>query len=222
MGRRDGGARRRRPRRAAGHPRPPADRGVPPFGAEVDRRPPWPATRSRAPCPRCVRRPPPASSGCSPPRLICGATTVCLVGTHLIRAAHDHGIGELQAAGLVADRGVRPDRRHHLGLPHRPPGPRTPAVQLRGPAGPVALLPAARAGGDRPRDGGVRRGPRPRLGRHRPDHRRRVRARAGRGGVRLDLRRPPDGGGRRRLGGRAAVRASRRSRRPRPSRRLAR
>jgi len=33
---------------------------------------------------------------------ICGATTVGVVGTHLIPAAHDHGIGAVQAAGLLA------------------------------------------------------------------------------------------------------------------------
>jgi predicted MFS family arabinose efflux permease len=37
---------------------------------------------------------------------ICGATTVGLIGTHLIPAAHDHGIGEVQAAGLLAVIGV--------------------------------------------------------------------------------------------------------------------
>jgi predicted MFS family arabinose efflux permease len=37
---------------------------------------------------------------------ICGATTVGIVGTHLIPAAHDHGIGEVQAASLLAVIGV--------------------------------------------------------------------------------------------------------------------
>ena len=37
---------------------------------------------------------------------ICGATTVGVIGTHLIPAAHDHGIGEVQAAGLLAAIGV--------------------------------------------------------------------------------------------------------------------
>jgi MFS family permease len=37
---------------------------------------------------------------------ICGATTVGLIATHLIPAAHDHGIGEVQAAGLLAVIGV--------------------------------------------------------------------------------------------------------------------
>lgn len=37
---------------------------------------------------------------------ICGATTVGVIGTHLIPAAHDHGIGEVPAAGLLAAIGV--------------------------------------------------------------------------------------------------------------------
>ncbi len=37
---------------------------------------------------------------------VCGATTVGVIGTHLIPAAHDHGIGEVQAAGLLAAIGV--------------------------------------------------------------------------------------------------------------------
>jgi sugar phosphate permease len=37
---------------------------------------------------------------------ICGATTVGVIGTHLIPAAHDHGIGEVAAAGLLAVIGV--------------------------------------------------------------------------------------------------------------------
>jgi MFS family permease len=37
---------------------------------------------------------------------ICGATTSGLISTHLIPAAHDHGIGEVTAAGLLALMGV--------------------------------------------------------------------------------------------------------------------
>jgi MFS family permease len=37
---------------------------------------------------------------------VCGATTVGVIGTHLIPAAHDHGIGEVQAAGLLAAIGI--------------------------------------------------------------------------------------------------------------------
>jgi len=38
--------------------------------------------------------------------VICGASTNGLVGTHLIPAAHDHGIPEVRAAGLLAIMGV--------------------------------------------------------------------------------------------------------------------
>ena len=38
--------------------------------------------------------------------VICGASTNGLVGTHLIPAAHDHGIPEVRAAGLLALMGV--------------------------------------------------------------------------------------------------------------------
>ena len=38
--------------------------------------------------------------------VICGASTNGLVGTHLIPAAHDHGIPEVRAAGLLAVMGV--------------------------------------------------------------------------------------------------------------------
>ena len=37
---------------------------------------------------------------------VCGATTNGLIGTHFLPAAHDHGIGEVQAAGLLALIGV--------------------------------------------------------------------------------------------------------------------
>jgi predicted MFS family arabinose efflux permease len=37
---------------------------------------------------------------------ICGATTNGLIGTHFIPAAHDHGLGETTAAGLLAVVGV--------------------------------------------------------------------------------------------------------------------
>jgi MFS family permease len=37
---------------------------------------------------------------------VCGATTVGMVGTHLIPAAHDHGIPEVRAASLLAAMGV--------------------------------------------------------------------------------------------------------------------
>src|SRR6185503_929904 len=37
---------------------------------------------------------------------ICGASTNGLIGTHLIPAAHDHGIPEVRAAGLLALMGI--------------------------------------------------------------------------------------------------------------------
>ena len=37
---------------------------------------------------------------------VCGASTNGLVGTHLIPACHDHGIGEMRAASLLAMMGV--------------------------------------------------------------------------------------------------------------------
>src|SRR4029078_912053 len=37
---------------------------------------------------------------------ICGASTTGLIGTHLIPAAHDHGIGEVPDASLLALIGV--------------------------------------------------------------------------------------------------------------------
>ena len=86
----------------------PADLGLPPFGA--------------------TRLEPKVTSGANPARLaltalgegarsrdfwllsatffICGASTNGLIGTHLIPAAHDHGIPEVRAAGLLALMGV--------------------------------------------------------------------------------------------------------------------
>ena len=86
----------------------PADLGIPPYGAEEVE--------------------PPAAAGGNPfaataaglvvglrsrafwllagTFFVCGATTVGVIGTHLIPAAHDHGIGEVQAAGLLAAIGV--------------------------------------------------------------------------------------------------------------------
>jgi MFS family permease len=86
----------------------PADLGIPPFGGE--------------------RVEPAAASGANPARValaalgegvrsrdfwlltatffICGASTNGLIGTHLIPAAHDHGIPEVRAASLLALMGV--------------------------------------------------------------------------------------------------------------------
>ncbi|HEX3275825.1 MAG TPA: MFS transporter [Gemmatimonadales bacterium] len=90
----------------------PGDLGLGPFGADPDE-------------PRNVFRP---AGGPSPARLalgalaqgarsrdfwllfatffICGASTNGLIGTHLIPAAHDHGIPEVRAASLLALMGV--------------------------------------------------------------------------------------------------------------------
>jgi MFS family permease len=86
----------------------PADLGIPPFGGE--------------------RVEPAAAGGANPARValaalgegvrsrdfwlltatffICGASTNGLIGTHLIPAAHDHGIPEVRAASLLALMGV--------------------------------------------------------------------------------------------------------------------
>ncbi len=86
----------------------PADRAVPAFGATEVEAPPAapgnPFARSLA-----------ALRDAAGTRIfwllaatffICGATTVGIIGTHLIPAAHDHGIGEVQAASLLAVIGV--------------------------------------------------------------------------------------------------------------------
>jgi MFS family permease len=86
----------------------PADRGVPPFGATAVEPPPVVAGNPFARSLTALR-------DASRTRIfwllagtffICGATTVGIVGTHLIPAAHDHGIGEVQAASLLAVIGV--------------------------------------------------------------------------------------------------------------------
>ena len=86
----------------------PADRGVPAFGGTVVERPP---RISGNPFGRTLQ----ALRDAARTRIfwllagtffICGATTVGIIGTHLIPAAHDHGIGEVQAAGLLALIGV--------------------------------------------------------------------------------------------------------------------
>ena len=136
---------------------------------------------------------------------ICGATTVGVIGTHLIPAAHDHGIGEVQAAGLLAAIGVfdilgvtasgwltdRWDARQLLFA----------FYALRGLS--LFFLPFT-LGVERRRAGRLRGGVRARLGRHgapdrRPD-RRGLRTRARGRGLRLDLRGPPARRGRGRVG----------------------
>ncbi|MGD9572835.1 MAG: MFS transporter [Thermoleophilia bacterium] len=87
----------------------PADVGLAPVGATALDAPP--AGPGANPFPRTVA----AFTGAVRTRVfwllagaffICGFTTVGLIGTHLIPAAHDHGIGEVAAAGLLATIGV--------------------------------------------------------------------------------------------------------------------
>ncbi len=88
----------------------PADVGLRPYGALVDDPPPPPAAANpflAAIGDGLVR----ASSSrtfwlLSASFFICGATTNGLIGTHLIPAAIDHGIGEVAAAGLLATIGI--------------------------------------------------------------------------------------------------------------------
>ncbi|GAA2729073.1 MFS transporter [Cellulomonas aerilata] len=93
------------------HPR---DRGVQPYGAAepLDLLDPVPAGR---PGSGAARRAVTALRSAARRRTfwalaggfaICGATTNGLVGTHFIPAAHDHGMGETTAAGLLAVVGV--------------------------------------------------------------------------------------------------------------------
>ena len=86
----------------------PADVGLAPV--RRDRRTP------RSPAGRAARAGPAPRRGCSAQRVprtrafwllaggfaICGATTNGLIGTHFIPAAHDHGMPETTAAGLLA------------------------------------------------------------------------------------------------------------------------
>ena len=101
---------------------------------------------------------------------ICGWSTNGLIQTHLIPAAHDHGMPPGTAAGLLAVIGVVRHRRHgRLRLADRPDRPARAAVRLLlvprdVPAGGAV---AARAGG-RAAAVGVHRLLRAGLGRHRP------------------------------------------------------
>ena len=87
----------------------PSDLGITPFGAAAD----W------APAPRAVGNPARIALGTLARAArrrtfwalvagfaICGATTNGLVGTHFIPSAHDHGMPETTAAGLLAVVGV--------------------------------------------------------------------------------------------------------------------
>lgn len=105
----------------------PEDRGVTAYGATEDQQEvqPLPGT-DVLPAQLVVQKPTPASAGSATRALqvllmashhrtfwalmagfaICGATTNGLIGTHFIPAAHDHGLGETTAAGLLAVVGI--------------------------------------------------------------------------------------------------------------------
>ncbi len=86
----------------------PADLGLPPYGATAVAPPPPPGPN---PATRAVLA---LRDGLGSRDFwllagsffICGASTNGLIGTHLIPACSDHGIGEVQAAGLLAVMGV--------------------------------------------------------------------------------------------------------------------
>jgi MFS family permease len=86
----------------------PADHGVPPFGGREVEPPPRALGNPFARTVLAFREA--AATGIfwllAGTFFICGATTVGIIGTHLIPAAHDHGIGEVQAASLLAAIGV--------------------------------------------------------------------------------------------------------------------
>ena len=105
----------------------PEDRGVTAYGATEDQPEvqPLPGT-DVLPAQLVVQNPTPASAGSATRALqvllmashhrtfwalmagfaICGATTNGLIGTHFIPAAHDYGLGETTAAGLLAVVGI--------------------------------------------------------------------------------------------------------------------
>jgi MFS family permease len=86
----------------------PSDVGVAPLGGSVDTIPP---TKTENPARVAIQA---LTDGLrsrdfwllSLTFVICGASTNGLVGTHLIPAAHDHGIPEVRAAGLLALMGI--------------------------------------------------------------------------------------------------------------------
>jgi MFS family permease len=86
----------------------PSDVGLAPYGALADATPPVPPANAARVALQAL------ADGfrsrdfwlLSLTFVICGASTNGLVGTHLIPAAHDHGIPEVRAAGLLALMGV--------------------------------------------------------------------------------------------------------------------
>ena len=101
---------------------------------------------------------------------ICGATTNGLIGIHFIPSAHDHGMSETTAAGLLAAWASSTS-------PARSPRAGSPTSSTRACCWPVyyvfrgvglLLLPLAARRDGPPEHGAVRRGLRPGLGRHGP------------------------------------------------------
>ncbi|HEX7243735.1 MAG TPA: MFS transporter [Longimicrobiaceae bacterium] len=87
----------------------PSQLGLAPFGAtEVDAPPPRPEGSAAAAAVDALRRGVRSRDFLllAGTFFICGASTNGLVGTHLVPAAHDHGIPEVAAAGLLAMMGV--------------------------------------------------------------------------------------------------------------------
>jgi MFS family permease len=86
----------------------PADIGVLPFGATEPDPPPRPAGNPFFSAMEGLRsaRTTPAFWLLAGSFFICGLSTNGLIGTHLIPAAMDHGLGEVAAAGLLATIGV--------------------------------------------------------------------------------------------------------------------
>ncbi len=87
----------------------PSQVGLAPFGAtEADAPPPRPEGSAAAAAVDALRRGVRSRDFLllAGTFFICGASTNGLVGTHLVPAAHDHGIPEVAAAGLLAMMGV--------------------------------------------------------------------------------------------------------------------
>jgi sugar phosphate permease len=82
----------------------PADLGLAPYGGELEAAPTGPRLAALAVLRHVARdRVFLVLAGSF---WVCGATTVGLIAVHLIPAAHDHGMGATQAAGLMAAMGV--------------------------------------------------------------------------------------------------------------------
>jgi MFS family permease len=89
----------------------PAELGVTPYGAPLDAVPAFPEKSDVNPAVRALqvlRRAAKVRTfwALAAGFAICGATTNGLIGTHFIPAAHDHGMVEVDAAGLLAVVGV--------------------------------------------------------------------------------------------------------------------